>query len=874
MISMDTDLFLDDFEAEAKAHIEVIEAAFLDVASLVRDPKLMNNVFRTAHSLKGTAGFFFLEKIVSIAHELESVFSQIKDGNLEVDGEITDIVLQSVDCLRDLVDNINDEDAIDTAPLIETLKKYSDTANHQNQKSAKAHIPFALDDPETEKALKKATRYGHKLYYINVSFNRGLGEYYKHPEIMFDSILSIGSILKAIVNGNADEIISEQDPAAMAAKLINALAESDTSTLELLVASVLEFELFSIATEIDEKHIHPLSKELLLSANSGKSSEYPGSLPPAPTPPPGLPKAETGAAYIKTSENTNSSSIRLDISTITALVDLANEMILTRNRLNSAVTEHRKEIAGIMPILHDMNRLTSEIQERVMLTRMQPVSVVFGKFPRIIHDTAKALNKEIEIEILGGDVTLDKYLLDSLADPITQLVKNSADHGVERAGRRAALGKPQKGKITLNAYMRDGSAIIEIADDGAGIDVQALARKGLDTGILTEDALLSMSESEIFDLIFEPGFSTAKEVTNMSGRGVGMDIVKTNIEKLGGVIEIESEIGKGTTIRLKMPLTLSVLRILIVTIDSVRYAVPEINVERIVRIRGSMPSKRLERLNNSLVLSLDGHVLPLVTMEEIDAKAKGLEPPSAEALLERSLRRDVNKCLVLKTDDRYFALLIDDAIETEQTLVKPLPEFLKSCLCYSNVTVLGNGSAIAILSAEGILRLMEIEGASKADFSEECAKGGSEERQYIIFKCSGSEYYALETCEISRIETIDPMHIQDIGSANYINIAGETVRIIRPEKYIPVRTRRYTEEKLYMLTLKKSPSPMGFLVGKVLDKVEGVFELAHDQLCSEYIFGTGTFDEKVIIFLNPAAITEEIEKDKRRRGKIKKRGDA
>ena len=527
---IDTGLFMDDFEAEARAHIEKIEASFLDIASLQNEPKLMNSVFRTAHSLKGTAGFFFLDKIVAVAHELESVFTQIKDGNLQIDSEIADIVLQSVDCLRDLVDNIHSDETIDTTMLIETLKKYS-TPEKPREIAEETSTPFTISDPQTETAIKNAMRRGHKVYYVNVGFNRGLGEYYKHPEIMFDGILSIGAILEAIVNNKNDEIIRDPDPAATTARIIKALSESDTSTLELLVTSVLEFELFSIATEIDSKHIHLLSKENLFSSKSEKSDDSEGAIGKPPISPGEesenipeiipksavkdrnagiLPKTDIEQVYTKASAQGSGDTIRLDISAITALVDLANEMILARNRLNSVVTEHRKEIAGIMPILHDMTRLTSDIQERVMQTRMQPINLIFGKFPRIIHDTAKALGKEIEIETLGGDVTLDKYLLDVLTDPITQLVKNAADHGIEHAWRRTELGKPKKGKITLDAHMRDGSIIIEITDDGAGIDTEALKLKGIERGMLPEDAHSVIHRSDILALILEPGLSTAK----------------------------------------------------------------------------------------------------------------------------------------------------------------------------------------------------------------------------------------------------------------------------------------------------------------------------------------------------------------------------
>jgi len=516
IIKLDTNIFLDDFEAEARTHVDKIEEAFLDVNEFSGDPKLISGAFRAAHSLKGTAGFFSLEKIIAVAHELESVFTQIKDGNLIIDDEISDIVMQSVDCLRDLIDNIRNDAAIDINKLVKTLKNYSNVPIPDENIKEEIHMPFDCNDPATKQALRNAARYGHKIYYVNIGYNRSLGKYYKNPEGMIGNILSIGSIVEAIVDGNSRDTIKDADAAALTHKISDALAHFDTSTLELLVTSVLEFDLFGIAIEVDKRHIHLLAQEKIFG------------VPPKGRLNAGLPKIETEneLVYKKSATQEKNFSIRLDISIINELLDLANEMILTRNQLLSVVTEHRKLVKGITPIMHDMTRLSSEIQEKVMLTRMQPISVIFGKFPRSIRDTAKALNKEIELEIFGDDVTLDKYLLDALADPIAQLVKNSADHGLEPAKRRIALGKPQKGKITLSAYIRDDLAIIEVTDDGAGINTEAIKQKILEQGITTEETLSAMHRSDILALVFEQGISTAKQVTNLSGRGVGMRLSK------------------------------------------------------------------------------------------------------------------------------------------------------------------------------------------------------------------------------------------------------------------------------------------------------------------------------------------------------------
>ena len=849
MKNVNTDVFLDEFEAEAKEHIEKIENAFLDVSAFAEDPKTIDAAFRAAHSMKGTAGFFSLEKIVAVTHELEGIFSRIKDGHLAVDEEVADLTLETIDCLKDLVNNIGNDDTIKINEITQKLLKYSNTGAAENL-SVTVEIPFDLNDTDIAMALKNAVSFGHKIYYVNISFNRSLGRYYKRPDSLIDSILSIGTIAGMIIENSTDKIIKSTDTTSLAEEINSALDEHDTFTLEILATSVLDKEMFSMAVELESSRIRQLPKTIVpkpVYKNDGQTEKK-----DAPDEDNSAPD-EHEHAYVKTPSNDNNMSIRLDVSAINSLMDLTNEMILTRNQLLSTVSAHVKTVSGIAPILQDMNRLTSAIQEEVMLTRMQPIGVIFGKFPRIVRDTAKALKKDIRVEIFGNDVKLDKYLLDSLTDPITQLIKNSADHGIESPEDRTKSGKLRKGTITLNAYIRDGEAVIEVSDDGVGMDTELIKQKVIERGLKSEEEISTMSRSDILSQVFEPGFSTSGQITNLSGRGVGMDIVKTNIEKLGGSIEIDTNLGAGTTMRLKMPLTLSVIRTLIITIGSAHYAVPELNVERIVRIGSSASSRRLDRINNSLVLCLDGRIIPAVTMDAINAKVRGLDISQS---YEQYIHSGIIKCLILKVAGKSFALLIDDALETVQTLVKPLPVFFKECPSYSSVAVLGNGRAVAILDAEGITRYMNID--NEVYHEETGPEDNKNERQAIIFKCSGHEFYALDTKEISRIEKIIPENIQEIGTDSFINLADNTIRVIRPEHFAPVQNLDYTEEKLYLLTLKNCDSPIGLLAGKVLDKVEGTFRLDEDRIVSDFIFGTSIYNDNILIFLNPAAIAENI----------------
>jgi len=859
--NIETGLFLNDFVTEAKTHVEKVEAAFLDAQSLSGDYNAMNSVFRSAHSLKGTAGFFSLKKIVTVAHELESVFLQIQDGKLPISDDIVDAVMQCIDCLNDLIDHVTDDSSIFTEDVVKNLRAFYITDEDEDSADIQK-MPFNFSDEELLSTLENATKHGHKIFFAHIVFNESLGRYFTNPKELVDNFFSVGNIVEAIITKKGETegqslMFKDADAALLTELISSALTESKSSTLDLLVTSILEFDLFSMAIEIDKSRVRLLHKETVFGMEvqaSDATKQKAGVV--RETPQKKAQEQEEGHFFI-----------RLDITVINSLMDLANEMILTRNQLFSSISGYEKNIAGLPPILHDLNRLTSEIQEKVMYTRMQPISVVFSKFPRIIRDTAKSLGKDISVEIPVNDVTLDKYLLEALTDPITQLVKNSADHGLESAERRTELGKPIKGLITLDAYMRDGFAVIEVKDDGAGIDAEALRHKALERGVASEETLSEMSRTEILGLIFEPGISTAKKITNYSGRGVGMDIVKTNIENLGGSIEIDSEIDKGTTMRLKVPLTLSVIRSLIVTMDSIPYAVPELNVERIVRVWSNSTKKRIDKVNKSLVLSLDGRVIPIVTIFDIEGKASGIDTMSADEMLAQIKHFGVVKCLVLRAGGRCFAMIIDDALEMEQVLVKPLPVYLHGCMCYSNVTVLGSGQAVMILDAEGIMRYMDVNAIEDEAYKllmpdkeaeEEDIDEHGEIRQVMLFNCSGSEYFAVDIEDISRIESISLSDIQVIGKGSFINIAGETIRILRPEDYSPVRKRTYTNESLYLLSLKNSDTPAGLLVRKVIDKVDDAFVLDETQVHTDFVTGTSAYNEKVLIFLDTAAIANDI----------------
>jgi len=751
-MSKNTDLMSDDFEADARMHIEKIEAAFLDVNALKNSPDLINAVFRAVHSLKGTAGFFSFEKIVAVAHELENVFSLMKSGRLAIDEHLADSAMAAADCLTRLIDSRGKDDGEDITEIVERLGKYSE----QDQRADEIVVPFSLD---SEKVIN-----GNNIFYININFNRGLGKYYKNPEFLTDGIIAVAKILEVIVEHNDERRFISPNPETLTEIINGAVSEYDTFDLEMMVDSVLTLDLLSAATEIDISDIYVLKSRSVSESMAAADKKADSVSRPLVYGQPG------------------DFSLRIDVTKINALMDLSNEMILARNRLLAVAPKRSPEI---MTALSDIDLIASLMQDRIMKARMQPIGTVFGKFPRVIRDTAKSLGKDISVEIKGEGVMLDKYLLDSLTDPITQIVRNSADHGIEFPNRRVSLGKPSVGKITLSAYTGDGYAVVEVSDDGGGIDVNALKQKALENGTATKKEISAMSENEVYALMFRPGISTAKQITNISGRGVGMDIVKTNIEKLGGLIEISSEFGKGTTMRLKAPLALSVITALIIRIDDIRYAVPEQNIVRISRSPG---------------------IYTTAAMSEIAARMK-IGAPSFYGFKESP------KYLIMKSGGRKFALAVDEAVETTETIISPLPSFFKNCPCYSGAAVLGDGGAVMVLDASGIAGIMEIKPSEEVP--DDVRYKDELQIDAVVFKYCGRNYSA-DIDKIARITVVSADKIREKNGFFY----ADAVRIVSPNDFAPInKAVSGDKNKRYLIALKRGAS--GFLADEIVYENNG-----------------------------------------------------
>ncbi|MCA9505980.1 MAG: chemotaxis protein CheA [Spirochaetaceae bacterium] len=539
-------------------------------------------------------------------------------------------------------------------------------------------------------------------------------------------------------------------------------------------------------------------------------------------------------------------TIRVPVHLLDRLMDQAGELVLSRNQLLSNMSATTDPI--VKGILQDLDLITSELQSDIMNTRMQPVGVVFNKFNRIVRDLSRTLDKEVQLQIEGSEVELDKSIVELLSDPLTHLVRNSLDHGIEPPALRAERGKNRQGTVALRAFHEGGQVHIEIEDDGAGIDPEKMRRVAIEKGVITRDEAIGISDADARMLIFAPGFSTAAQVSNVSGRGVGMDVVKTNISKLGGKIEVESEVGRGSKLTIALPLTLAIIPSLIVAVAGQRLAIPQVNLVELVRVRFGDRERLLSDVNGAAVLRLRGNLLPLVDLRVL----LGLEPAVREAEWDDPPAMHI---AVLQVGGTHFGLIVDAILDSEEIVVKPLSELLEGNSLYSGATIMGDGRVAMILDAAGIaeyasLRLEEkrvaSHGAEKARTNERLQR-----RRLVIFNNADEDQFAIDLDRLVRLERILPSQIEEVGNRPCIQYRGRGLPLVRLHEELPVRPLSSDRKELYVLIPRLSGEGRGILAGSIVDAVETEFEMDTDPSAHRAIEGRAVIGGRLTLLLDP-----------------------
>jgi two-component system chemotaxis sensor kinase CheA len=523
-----------------------------------------------------------------------------------------------------------------------------------------------------------------------------------------------------------------------------------------------------------------------------------------------LPPAKSTTETARTPSDTN---IRVPIATLDQLMNLAGELVLSRNRLCQAVST--KQTDALESISSELDHVTCELQETIMRTRMQPIGNVFSKFTRVVRDLSSKLGKQCELQIEGREVEVDKSIAEAIGDPLAHLVRNSLDHGLEKPEERVRKGKTSSGRITLAAFHRGGKVCIEIQDDGAGIPVEKIKAKAVLQGLITEDQAQRMADREALRMIFAPGFSTAAQVTDVSGRGVGMDVVRTNIEKLGGSVDIETREGKGTTIRLTLPLTLAIVPALIVESNGRSFAIPQANVCELLHINVDETAERIQNMKGARVLRLRDSLLPLFHLRQGLAGAGSIE----SALCDLDPRKPVN-VIIVEAGIVRFGLMVDQLRDSEEIVVKPLGRHLKSCKMFAGATVLGDGNVALILDITGLATQLDLARADAACRSEVIEgylqKQAADEQVLLVFANQPDEVFAVPMGLITRLERVRCSAIQRVASQDLLPYGRGTLPIMRLENFISCGNPAETEH-VFIIVFNSHGREVGLVAPKLWD---------------------------------------------------------
>ncbi len=691
---MDVSQYLEIFIDESNEHLQNLNTQILNLEADPENMNTINEIFRAAHSLKGMAGTMGYKRMQNLTHDMENVFSEVRNGHIKVAPSMIDILFQCLDALEEYVGNIRegaDEGTNDNEPLIQQLNailngkseakqeeapKASATAAKETAGDGKKWLNIVLDSTQVN-VLRAAQDMKKNVFGLTVTVQDTCILKAARAFLVFKALEEKSEIV--VANPPTQDIEDEKFD-----KDFSLIVISDNSLEDVKKAAENVSEIASVLGE--EINLDKMKKQVEASSEETKTEvvKSVANVKPADTDNKAAakqPEKKSGGKPV------TSRTVRVDIEKLDVLMNLVSELIIAKNSLVSSTSQEQSRDGGFNEQIEYLESVTTNLHESVMKVRMVPIESVVSKFPRMIRDLSKKLGKKMELYMTGEDTELDRTVVDEIGDPLMHLLRNSADHGLESAEVRAQRGKPAVGSIFLDAYQDGNNVVIEVRDDGNGIDVEAVRRKGIERGTITPEQAANMSDKEVIDLLFQPSFSTAKAVTDVSGRGVGLDVVKSKIESLSGEVEVKSKLGEGSTWIIRLPLTLAIIQALMVVVGGEKYA---ISLGSIQTIEDIAPSE-IKLVQNKEVIHLRGTVIPLVRL-------------SAVLDIESKKSPDENMVVVIvKKGDKQAGLVIDELLGQQEIVIKSLGKYIKQCKFISGATILGDGEVALILDANALL---------------------------------------------------------------------------------------------------------------------------------------------------------------------------
>ena len=764
---------------------ELLDELDRQFVALEEDPgstKRLDAIFRGAHTIKGTSGLLGFHRLEAVTHAAENVLVKLRDGALRMTPEITSVLLKSVDATREMlrrIEGTRSEGDGEYPELIAALKAILDSSGKAPARAAAAAAPAATPAAATPAAATPpaatpaaATPPAATPPAVSVPAMRPPVP--RAPETLMGEAPEISWAGEASGHSRAPSGRPSQQP---------------------------------------QDSAHGADAVPASSGSGGSSGDHPHHL-----------EAPSGGDGDGRGRRTNTASddpvagrelnVRVGISLLDRLMNLVGELVLARNQVVQASA--RTDDATLLASSQRLNLITTELQEGIMKTRMQAIGSVWTKFPRIVRDLGISCGKQVRLELIGKDTELDRTVIEAIRDPLTHLVRNSVDHGLETPEQRVKVGKPAAGLIVFRAFHEGGMVNIEVSDDGGGIDPVKIRAKAVERNLISPERAARLSEREALQLVFLPGFSTAAQVTNVSGRGVGMDVVKTSVEKIGGTVDILSRVGEGTSIRVKIPLTLAIIPALIVQefntddgfmIKARRYAIPQVNLVELVRVESSAG---IEYLRNTPVYRLRGKLLPLVFLRDIFREQK-FDAGNEEFNI-----------VVLQADNRHFGLVVDEVNDTQEIVVKPLGRELKSISAFAGATIMGDGRVALILDVFGIAAAAGLSaGDSEAALEADDTVGESDEAQsLLVFNLQDDQRMAMPLDIVDRLEEFRTDQIERAGGQPVIQYRDKILRLVDTGEVVGNPGPPTDKDVLQVVVHSRNGQALGLVVDHIADIVQ------------------------------------------------------
>ncbi|MFH2061221.1 MAG: chemotaxis protein CheA [Pseudomonadota bacterium] len=922
------------------------------------DDELINHAFRSIHSIKGGAGFINFTALSSLSHAMENVLMRVREKELVITSEIVDALLSGFDRMKLMVELMGTDESCDYKKQAAALQKIlipqtGEKIQKISKKSVKqskikpADIKSTGQKDDSEKIKKiivknksksslktKASSQKplKKVYTKNLSDERLLAcqdtalllkplsdsQLFKDREFevdkkRFERARESQKFVYAIHIRFEEDLDAQQKKINLIVEDIKSIGEIlysdlDTGSIEPLdggffcvITTILDLPLLAQVLEITKTQMSLVERKIV----GYQAVEQPLSLPAnAPKPektisPEVFNEIETREEIIpqivgQQSITSTNQTIRVNVDLISKLMNRARELVLSRNQLRPVIErlagEHRQAIS----MMQNLDMVTTDIQETIMQMRMQPIIDLMGKYKRVVRDIARRMSKKVEFTLDGAQVELDRNILEKLANPLTHLIRNCIDHGIESPDQRRALGKPETGTIHAKAFHQGGNVHIIISDDGAGIDPQLILSKAFEKGLVSEDMMGSMTDKQKIDLIFLPGFSTSEEITDISGRGVGMDVVKTNIERLRGQIEINSVKGQGSSVSLIIPLTLAIVPSLIIGSGDTRFAIPQVNIKEVIHLESGEIHDRVENIAGSEVLRLRDELFPVLRLRNVlsmktyihqpdtgkqqEEKRKAIadrrnetnEPERSEKRSTQEDRRqnqwDATYVIILKLGVNLFGLCVDELYDIEEVVVAPLSDYIKHLKCFAGTTILGDGSVTMILDVPGIAAfsllsfdVIQTELLKKNLVKLKQEKNTAQTRNLIIFGNDRKEYFALPLDSISRLEPISSSDIHHTGDQKFFEYNNQAVLLYSMDEFLSASVSDLGDE-LFLIFPKHIKANVGIIASVIVDTIVTNEQLSRDFTCPDIVLGKLFVEDRMVQVLEPVAFFDQVEK--------------